>query len=124
MSFIKDKLTSRKLWAFVAATVLLLLHAISAEVWSMVALAYLGSQGAVDAAQHLAGALANRNLGGVIQAISDGVSQLVQAAPATVPSDASRAVPVLVTEAPPLPPPPPPPVAVWNPETRKYELPA
>ena len=107
---------SRKLWAFVLATILLMLHAISSDIWAMIALAYLGSQGAVDAAQHFATALGTRNIGTIGKAAFEGITELL--APETV-GQVSAVKPV---EAPPKLPPPPP-IPVYDPITNKYVLP-
>jgi hypothetical protein len=75
MDWIKDKLGSRKLWAFAVATALLLLHAIPVEVWQTIALAYLGSQGLVDAAQGLVLAAGKRDA----KAVAAGAVGLLEA---------------------------------------------
>ena len=46
------KLTSRKLWAFAAASVLLLAGGIDQDVWLAVAIAYIGGQSAADVARY------------------------------------------------------------------------
>ncbi len=46
------KLQSRKLWAFVAASVLMVTGDISEQSWLIVAAAYMGGQAIADAARH------------------------------------------------------------------------
>lgn len=46
---IKNKILSRKFLVFVAASVGVYFGLVSVEIWSTVAVAYLGSQGLVDA---------------------------------------------------------------------------
>ena len=46
------KLTSRKLWAFAVATVLMVTGDVSEHSWLIVAAAYMGGQGIADAARY------------------------------------------------------------------------
>ena len=48
----KAKLLSRKLWAFLAASGLLLAGAVDQQTWLYVALAYMGGQAVADAARY------------------------------------------------------------------------
>ena len=48
---ILEKLISRKLLVFVVATHLLLLADLSSDIWGMIAIVYIGSQGVVDFAK-------------------------------------------------------------------------
>ena len=46
---ILQKLISRKLLVFLTSTALLAFYGLESETWGMIAIAYIGTQGAVDA---------------------------------------------------------------------------
>ena len=90
---LKDRWLSKKLAAFLLATALLWLKAISEATWETCALAYLGSQGLTDAAAHFAGKLPKKPkaLDGFSDVMTDLLTAMTPPAPPPAPPAATEA---------------------------------